>query len=383
MVALPNQDKASVSEEPRNVVLPLEQNWAPATRFHRQLVTVAMTVVLLAGLVFLLEKFSTILQQLLTAGFLTYMLLPIHRWLVRRHVPRGPAYLVVLLAILGMGATLALAVQSSFDDFSTNLPAYRKNLERLVERIADDVPGIDKGQVRLLLHIQSSTVDESVTSLRKVIGTLVSVVSQAFVVLIYLIFILAEQTGAHRRIEKAFGSEQTLYVLRVTEQINTSIAEYILIKTLMSLLGGVLTAAAVYFFGVDFPILWGVIAFLLNYIPYLGSLAATVLPVLLALVQFEDVGRALFLLVTLVIVQNGIGYGIEPFLAGSRLNLSPLIIILSLAFWSTLWGVVGMILAVPLVVTVKIILENIPTTQPIAALMSHGGEKQGDGVAVK
>jgi predicted PurR-regulated permease PerM len=124
-------------------------------------------------------------------------------------------------------------------------------------------------------------------------------------------------------------------------------------------------------FGVDYPIFWGIVAFLLNFIPYLGSWVAVALPVLLSLVQFESPWRAVILLLILLSIQNAIGYAIEPSIAGSRLNLSPLVIILSLAFWGTLWGIVGMILAVPLVVVIKSILENIPETRPLATMLSN------------
>src|SRR5262249_479792 len=165
---------------------------------------------------------------------------------------------------------------------------------------------------------------------------------------VYLIFMLAEQAGAGRRIARAFSPERAAYVMNVVRQINDSIAQYIFVKTLMSLLSGVLTTAVLYPLQVDYPVPSGVLAFLLNSIPCLGSFVATVLPVLLALVQFQDIGHAFLVLAALVVVQNGIGYGIEPFLAGSRLNVSPLLIIVALAFWGALWGIVGMILAVPL-----------------------------------
>ena len=124
-------------------------------------------------------------------------------------------------------------------------------------------------------------------------------------------------------------------------------------------------------FGVDYAVVWGLIAFLFNYIPYLGSFVATVLPVLLSLVQFENQGLTLAILVLLLVMQNAIGYLIEPRLAGKRLDLSPLVIILSLAFWGSLWGIVGMILAVPLVVTIKSILEQTAPTQPLARMLSN------------
>jgi predicted PurR-regulated permease PerM len=326
---------------------------------------------LVAALVFLLDKFAAVLQQLLTAGFLAYIILPVQRWLVRYHVPGPVAFLVIIAAILCLGGGLALALQASFEDLSAKLPAYQQSFARLVEDFGRDVPGVQEHLIQPLLKRDASSADRGVQTLRRALSTLAGFVGNAFVVLIYLVFLLAEQGGIRARIAKAFGPERAPFVLGIVAQINDSIAQYISVKTLMSVLGGVLTTAVLYGFGVDYAVLWGVLAFLLNYIPYLGSLVATVLPVLLALVQFQSLGYALVLLAALGVVQNGIGYGIEPFLASSRLNLSPMVIILALAFWGALWGLVGVILAVPLTVTIKIVLENIPATRYLAILMSH------------
>jgi predicted PurR-regulated permease PerM len=122
---------------------------------------------------------------------------------------------------------------------------------------------------------------------------------------------------------------------------------------------------------VDYAGLWALIAFLFNYIPYLGSFVAIVLPVLLSLVQFEDPLRSLVILALLVFPQTAIAYLIEPRVAGKALDLSPFVIILSLAFWGSLWGIVGMILAVPLVVTIKAILDHMLVTRPFGRMLSN------------
>jgi predicted PurR-regulated permease PerM len=334
-----------------------------------------LSLVLLAVLVYLLEKFATVLQQLLTAAFLVYALLPIHRWLVRHGVPSALAYLFITLTLFALGALAVVAVQSSFADLSTKLPRYRANCAQLLERITVALPGVGKNLIDPLLQLQAGSVDWTFSAVRSAMETLVSFLSQAFVVLVYLVFLLAEQAGAARRIEGAVGPERARYALEVVRQVNDSIAAYLGVKTAMSVLTGVLTTVVLYLFAVDYAILWGVMAFLLNYIPYLGSLMATMLPVLLDLVQTQSFAHALALLAVLLVMQGAIGYAIEPFLAGSRLNLSPLVILLALAFWGSLWGIVGMILAVPLVVTVKIVLENIPATRPLAALMASAPAK--------
>jgi predicted PurR-regulated permease PerM len=125
-------------------------------------------------------------------------------------------------------------------------------------------------------------------------------------------------------------------------------------------------------FNVDFYITWGLLAFLLNFIPYLGSLAATALPILLSLVTL-GLWQGIVIAVLLIAMQQTLGVFVEPRIAGQRLNVSPLLILLALSFWGVVWGIVGMILAVPLLVSIRIILDNIDDTKPIAALMANVG----------
>jgi predicted PurR-regulated permease PerM len=138
------------------------------------------------------------------------------------------------------------------------------------------------------------------------------------------------------------------------------------------MVAGLLTTVVLLIFGVDFAFTWGALAFLFNYIPYLGSLIATLLPILLALVQFDSWWQAAVIGVVLVGMQEFLGMVVEPKMAGAKLGVSPLLIILSLAFWGVVWGIVGMILAVPLLVAIKIVLDSIPATQPVAKLMGSG-----------
>jgi predicted PurR-regulated permease PerM len=137
-------------------------------------------------------------------------------------------------------------------------------------------------------------------------------------------------------------------------------------------LSGVLTTVVLILFGVDFPVMWGVLTFFANFIPYVGSFVVVLLPVVLDVVEAGSLGHSFVLLLALTAVQQFVGLAVEPLLAGSRLNLSPLVIILSVSFWGVIWGVPGMILAVPLVVVIKTVLENIEETKFLALLLAKG-----------
>src|SRR5262249_54116865 len=251
------------------------------------------------------------------------------------------------------------------------LPVYQRNLRNMVYELAEHIPGVDAQTVERMLVGEARTAQENVRTLQSALGTFLGFASNVVVVLVYLVFLLVEQAGFARRIESAFGPVRARPILAVVARINTSITQYLAVMTFVCLLTGILTTAVLLAFGVDYAILWGILTFLANYIPYLGSLVAVALPVLLTVVQFGGLWPAVGVLVLLVLINNVIGFVIQPMMAGRRLDLSPLMILVSLAFGSAVWGVVGMILAVPMAVVVKTVLENVEETRPIAGLMAH------------
>jgi predicted PurR-regulated permease PerM len=193
-----------------------------------------------------------------------------------------------------------------------------------------------------------------------------------FVVLIYLIFLIAERVSLPRRLGHAFGEARAKEIMAVVEAINHSVHDYIALKTFVCLLQALLSFAVLAAFGVEFAVMWAVLLFLFHYIPYIGSLLTVPLPIVLSFLQYaEEPWKPVVITLLLLLIQWVVDNIIEPRLTGHKLDLSPLIVLLSLAFWGWLWGVVGMILAVPLTVIGKIILENIRETRPLATLLSN------------
>ena len=340
-------------------------------RFDRQLGNAAKALLIVAVAVYLLQTFALVLQQLCTAALIGYLIVPAHHWLVRHRISPLLSSVVMIVVTLACFSVLGNMIYSSVEDLSGKIPGYQDNLINLIHRATARVPGLDVGGIEKAVRGELPVFQSSFGMLRTALGSLFGFLSQGVVVLVYLIFLLAEQATVQQRILNAFGTEGSPQIMAIVGRINASITQYLAVKTCMGLIAGFLTWLVLSLFGVDYAVLWGVLAFLLNYIPYLGSMVATVLPVLLALVQLGDLWQPLVILAALLLMQNAIGYAIEPRIAGKRLNLSPLVIILSLAFWGSLWGIVGMILAVPLVVVIKTVLENIPATKPIAVLLSN------------
>jgi predicted PurR-regulated permease PerM len=342
-----------------------------ASEFGPRLTNLAMGLLIVVLVIYLLQTFATVLQELCVAVFITYLILPAHRWLVKRGVSSVLAYALMVLGFLACSFGLGTMAYNNLQDLRTNLPAYQESMDNLVRRATLDIPWVKTAHIQEFFLAEKSSVDLGMRIAQSAVGTFFGFVAQMVVVLVYLVFIMAERASFPGRIQAAFTGPRVQQIKEVANTINAGIERYIAVKTLMSFLTGAVTYAVLLVFGVDYAVFWGIVAFLLNYIPYVGSWIAVILPGLLSLVQFENPGLTLALLAVLLVLQNLIGYFVEPRIAGSRLNLSPLVIILSLAFWSTIWGIIGMILAVPLVVAVKTVLENIRETKPIATLLSN------------
>lgn len=211
--------------------------------------------------------------------------------------------------------------------------------------------------------------------LERFVAAFQSIAANTFQVLAYVTFLLLERRMFDRKLSLLFvrpGREQAVRTTLMT--IGSRIETYVLVKTGISLLNGVLSYIVLLIFGVDFAGFWALLVFVLNYIPYIGSPIAMLFPTLLALLQFGSVVMATFVLGSLWAIQAFVENFIEPRITGRTLNLSPLVMIVSLSVWGAIWGIPGMILSVPLMVMIMITLSQFPRTRPIAIVMSERGE---------
>ncbi|MCK5537036.1 MAG: AI-2E family transporter [Bacteroidales bacterium] len=192
---------------------------------------------------------------------------------------------------------------------------------------------------------------------------------------IYLVLIFLEYKIFAKKVEHFLdNSEKFSKFCEVIRKIDTDIKTYVSIKTGMSLLTAVLSYVILIVVGIDFPLFWAMLIFILNYIPTIGSIIAVTFPLILSLVQFATLTPFAVLLFLLIAVQVAVGNILEPKLMGKSLNLSPLVIILSLGLWGAIWGVVGMFLSIPIMVIVNIILSKIPQTKGLAIMFSAKGK---------
>lgn len=196
----------------------------------------------------------------------------------------------------------------------------------------------------------------------------------AILILLYVGFLFAERAHFPSKLANLFPeADRAAQVERIFRSITRSVHRYILIKTVVSVLTGVLVYLVMQPFGLEFAETWALLTVFLNFIPNVGSIVATALPTLAALVQFDSWTPVVLLFATIGLIQFSVGNLIEPSLMGRSLNLSPFVIILSLTFWGAIWGIVGMFLAVPIMVMVMITCSHLPVLHPIAVLLSRDG----------
>ncbi|MET0042927.1 MAG: AI-2E family transporter, partial [Candidatus Thiodiazotropha sp. 6PLUC3] len=286
-------------------------------------------------------------------------------YLKDKGVPGGLAMVSVVGMIIVIGLMLAWLVGGSLDDFTANLPSYQ---EVLKQQSAKFVAWLGQQGIELKLNAMTTYFDPSkaMALAGSLMGSLGNVLTQAFLILITVIFMLFEASSFQTKLKNHAESPERS--LARVEAITSSIKRYMVIKTSTSLLTGVLVAVLLALLGVDYPLLWGTLAFLFNYVPNIGSIIASVPAVLLALIQLGP-QLAVWTAVGYLIINSVVGNGIEPRFMGKGLGLSPLIVFISLVFWGWILGPVGMFLSVPLTMTMKIVLDSNPGTRGYAAML--------------
>lgn len=327
----------------------------------RFLFIAASVVVVVAGL----KAASALILPFLVAVLVAMISLPFMKWLQRNKVPRWLSVLMTVLADLVALGLLAVLIGQSLQSFAEAAPRYQVKLQALSAAVMAWLR--DRG-IELPSDLSMGVVNPGLAldlATRTLKGA-AAVLSNTVLIFIAVVFILFEAAGLRRKLEIAFGSKagEVKWFVAIQKEIQL----YLGIKTLVSVATGTLVAVALALLGVDFPLLWGLLAFLMNYIPSIGSILAAIPPILLCIVQY-GAERALGVALVFLAVNLVLGTLIEPHLMGRQLGLSVLVIFMSLVFWGWVWGPVGMLLSVPLTMIVKIMLENTRDLQWIAVLL--------------
>lgn len=287
-----------------------------------------------------------------------------------RFVGRWPVWLLTVISSIFLLALLGLVVElitMNIQTLSEAMPLYESNINNITISINSRF-NIDIGS---LLSEYSKDFDFTGV-LSSVFNALTGLFGSVFTIILYLVFILIEEPlfGVKLRAMYPDGKKYG-QINGMISKIDHSINNYFALKTVVSLLTGFLSYFALLIIGVDAPLFWAFLIFILNYIPAIGSLVATLFPTVFALLQFGDVTHAVLVVSIVGAIQIAVGNFLEPRLLGNSLNISPLVVFLTLALWGVIWGVTGMLLSVPITVILIIILAEFPSTRPVAILLSQ------------
>jgi AI-2 transport protein TqsA len=338
---------------------------------HRKthvLIIVAALVIIIMGI----NQAQSVLVLLLISVFLAVLGTPPVLWLQRKHVPDVIAVLIVVAGMITVLLMVGALVGASLSSFSASVPLYQTRLQEqtlvLKEWLAGKgITGTDK---ILLEYLNPSAVMSLTAGLLSGLG---SALSSIVLILLTVLFILLEVSSFPAKLRASPGDHER-FIPHVSKFVN-DIKRYVIIKTFISVATGILVGLWMTILGVEFPVLWGFLAFVLNYVPNLGVVIAAIPAVLFTLIQLGP-GHALLVAVGYLAINFIIGTAVEPKIVGRGVNLSTLVVFLSLIFWGSLLGLIGAILCVPITMTLKFILENNEETRWIAVWL--GPEPRAD-----
>ena len=333
----------------------------PRTDLRGLLISLAAGVVLIYGL----KAAQTIVVPFLLSVFLTVVGVPPLAWLRRKGVPNAIAVGLVVVGMVLVVVLMVSLIGTSVADFTSRIPYYQERLDQQITSLLESLGLAERvGSTGDLL----ATVDPgaAIDMVGGLLNSVSGIFNNTFLILFSVIFMLAEVASIPHKLEAAFSSSEE--TLRAFARFNKSLNRYIGLKTVIGLVTATAVTIWVTILGLDFPLLWGVVAFLFNYVPNIGSIIAAVPAVLLALVQWGP-GRAIVVGVGYLVINLLIGNLIEPRVLGRGLGLSTLVVFLSLVFWGWVLGPMGMLLSVPLTMTLVMALESHERTRGLALLL--------------
>jgi len=332
-----------------------------SSKTFQLMLILASFVIVVAGM----KAAESIVVPFLLSLFISIIALPPFLLLQQKKIPRGIALVIIILAFLVFIFLIGLLIGTSINDFSTKLLFYEQQLQNQTQAVITWL--IENEFIEPEFQI-SNAFNPGV--ILNIVGDTFNQVSNlfanGFLILLTVIFMMLEEMSIPIKVKKMVSNpeESLTRIQAVTHNFN----KYITIKTAISLVTGLLVYFLLLIIGVDYPLLWGVLAFALNFIPTIGSIIALIPPVLLTIIQI-GFGKAIVVLIGFVVINTIMGNILEPKFMGKGLGLSTLVVFLSLIFWGWILGPIGMLLSVPLTITIKIALDSSEETRLLSILL--------------
>lgn len=342
-------------------------NASTSTKPAKILIYSTAVVLLTLGM----KEISSILVPVFFALFAFLIFAPLVRWLMRKGVPGKISVFLVILFFIFVFIGTAILFANSLLQISGRIPSYDNQLQSIINSISAYIPISGENITTILRNISAFAFRASAG----IVTGALNAGSTIVLIFITTTFLLLDAAGAPKKAEKDI-EDKPVYLSQFT-RLSSTVINYMILRTETNLLGGIGVAIIFLLGGIDFAVLWGLLFFLFGYIPYLGFYLATIPPMLLALFEYGPIG-ALAVLVGVTIINALVENVLFPSIAGKGLKLSPTLVFLSLFYWSYVLGTAGALIAVPLTIVVKIVLESSEDTRLMAKLMESSGDRGQD-----
>ena len=333
----------------------------------------ALGIIALTVIVVVVHELRELLLPFSVAVLLAIMFQPLVLYMKGRNVPIVISIITVLvimsISILLFGAIL----YSSSGPLITELPNYQGKLNDIIKRTVETLTYISRSFGINVESIDPGTLFGATTITADVLSstltTFIDFIGKAVLVLLFMLFMIAGTGDLRAKVIKAYNSKESEKINNAMKNIGIQVRRYLIVKVVLNGITGLLTFLVLLILGVDFPLFWGIMAFLFSFIPTVGSILSVGFPFILSLLQFDSFTIPILLIMLLSLIYMIMGNVVQPKMMASSLDLSVLLILVALVFWGLVWGPWGMVLAIPLTTTIKIIFANVEVLKPLSILM--------------
>lgn len=337
-----------------------------------KIVIVLLGVLVMIAFGVVLSLAESVILPMVIAILASFMLYPLVIMLEKIKIPRILGIVIVLVSLFGFCYLVIIAIYSSFNTFIVQFPWYLEQFKGIYKDFSGKLMqtfNIENTDF-LLDHDWAAIVRGYFVQLSNSVGALAGYV---FIIFLVLIFLFLEFPMFKIKLHKAFPRKTAKSIVIIIGNITRDVGKYLLVKVFISSITGFLVWFVLLLVDLDFALIWGILAFFLNFIPNIGSTIVVVMISIQAVVQFYPyTGMVILTISTMTVIQMVMGNIMEPKMQGAKLNLSPVLILFCLFFWGWLWGSAGAILSVPITVTIKIVFSNIEFLRPVSIMMGAG-----------
>lgn len=335
----------------------------------------SLTILATAVVVYIMKTLQSIFIPLTFAIFLTFIFHPINKFMKEKKIPLGINMAFLIVLILVTFSVMGAVVYTSISSFVTDFPKYEvaisemtKNFFTYIDMPFENVTSFLENKVNWFQIADKLSLSKVVST---TMGTFINFLVKLLLTIAFMVFIFLDRDDLNKRFKAAISENDKIMSEHLISQMGVQINKYLVNKTLISFFTGLSSMVFIAAFRIDFVVISGLLIFVLNFIPNIGSIIASAFPILICFIQYGLSWQLIAISIILVTIQMLIGNFIEPRVMGKQLQLTPLTVLVSLIFWYWVWGPVGMILAVPLSSAITIIIKQIPSMKVISALISY------------